>query len=73
MHGGIPAAAHLVPIVPRHLEFCGHRHFNLGQREQIVEAGLAGNLLRQEPEHVSAGRAPPARERAGRLDLGPFP
>ena len=56
MHGRVPATAHLVPIIARHLQFGGDRHFHLGHGEKIVEPGFACNFLRQEPEHVLAGR-----------------
>src|SRR5690349_2143377 len=56
VHGTGSASAHFVPIVSRHLELGGHRHLDLRKRQEIVEAGFAGNLLRQEPEHVGAAR-----------------
>src|SRR4030095_1723074 len=56
VHGGVPTAAHLIPIVARHFQFCRYRHLHLGEREQIIKSGLPGYFLRQEPEHLFAGR-----------------
>ena len=54
MHGRVPAAAHLIPVVSRHFQFGGDRHLDLGEGQQVVEAGLAGNLLGQKPQHLVA-------------------
>ena len=54
MHGRFPAATHFVPVISCHLQFGGHRHLHLSEREKIVKAGLAGHFLGQKPKHLVA-------------------
>jgi hypothetical protein len=52
VHAVFAAATHLVPIVGRQLDFGAvHRDLDLGVGHQVVEAGLARDLLLQEPAH----------------------
>ena len=52
MHALDIAAAHLVPIIAGEFELGGGRQLHLRVGDQIVEPGLAGGLLAQEPAHV---------------------
>lgn len=54
VHVAALAAAHLVPVVPRQFELRECRHLHLGQGDEVVEPGLARDLLREEPPHLLA-------------------
>ena len=56
MHPLRVAASHLVPIVARDLQLRPLRQLHLGQRRQVLEARLAGDLLGQEPAHLVHAR-----------------
>src|SRR5678815_5382393 len=43
------AAPHLVPVVACQLELRAGGHLDLGERDQVIEAGLSRELLAQEP------------------------
>ena len=59
------AASHLVPIVACDLELGLDGHLDLGQRQQVLEPGLAGHLLQQKPAHLPGicGGGEPGKER----------
>ena len=65
VHRHCPAAPHLVPEVAGKLELGLHRHLDLRQRDEVVESGLARDLLGEEPLHLCERRAPgePGKER----------
>ena len=46
------AAPHLVPVVARELELGARRHLQLGQRDEVIEPRLAGDLLAKEPAEL---------------------
>ena len=64
-HALAATAPHLVPIVACHFELGLLRHFDLSEREQIVETGFARHLLLHEPAHLFEGGSAlePGKER----------
>src|SRR4051812_33983669 len=69
-------AAHLVPEIAGHFQFCPNRHFHLSHGEQVFEASFASDLLKKKPPHLldaGGGREPWEQRatlpRAGVLEL----
>src|SRR5882672_5456698 len=52
VHRRRPPAAHLVPVIAGELELRLRRHLHLRQGDQVVESGLACDLLGEEPTHL---------------------
>ena len=65
MHSRAIAASHLIPVISCKFELGGDRQFDLGERDKIVEACLAGSFLLEEPAQLIAVRAfgEPGKER----------
>src|SRR3569623_237866 len=57
VHPAGVAAAHLVPVVPSELELRPIGQAQLGQRDEILAAGLAGDLLTEQPAQLVQRRA----------------
>src|SRR6185295_4413019 len=57
VHAGLASAAELVPVIARELELRTHRHLELDERDEVFEARLAGDLLREEPSKLVVRRA----------------
>jgi hypothetical protein len=76
VHALARTAAHLVPEIAGHFQFCLNRHFHLGHGEQVFEASFAGDLLKKKPLHLldAGGGGEPWEQRvtlprAGVLEL----
>jgi hypothetical protein len=55
VHAGGLSLSHLVPIVAGELQLGGDRHLDLGHGNEVIESGLAGDFLMQEPPHLAVG------------------
>ena len=56
VHTLFAAAAHLIPVIARHLQLGLHGHLHLRHREQVFKAGFSGHFLKQKPFHLLGTR-----------------